>query len=193
MTVLARCAIVALTILLTSGSSCNLFADDKHEKDQHHQEGFHKGGEGKGRRHYQTFLKPVTNQTYKEKCGACHFAYQPGLLPSGSWTKILSNLKDHFGEAVDIDSESKNIIGKYLTENAAETSGAKRASKIMKSLKGHIPSRITEVPYIRHKHRHVPSEVFTRKAVGSLSNCLACHKTADQGIYEDANVVIPDR
>ncbi len=193
MTALARCAILAVAFLLTSGSSCNLFADDKHENDQHHQEGFHEGGEGKGRRHDKAFLKPVTNQTYKEKCGACHFAYQPGLLPSGSWTKILSDLKDHFGEAVDIDTESKNIIGKYLMDNAAETSGAKRAIKIMKSLKGQTPSRITEIPYIRHKHGDMSPEVFARKSVGSLSNCLACHKTADQGIYEDANVVIPDR
>ena len=191
MTELARCTVLAVAFLLTFGSSYDLSADDKHKKDQRHQEGFHKGGEDNGGDDHEAFLKPVTNQTYKETCGACHFAYQPGLLPSGSWTKILSNLKDHFGEAVDIDTESKNIIGKYLTENAAETSGAKGPVRIMKSLKGQTPSRITEIPYIRRKHQDIPPEVFTRKSVGSLSNCLACHKTADQGIYEDDDVVIP--
>jgi hypothetical protein len=191
MTALARCAILAVAFLLTFGSSYNLSADDKHKKDQRHHDGYHKGGEEKGSRDHEAFLKPVTDQTYKEKCGSCHFAYQPGLLPSGSWAKILSNLKDHFGEAVDIDTESKDVITKYTLANSAETSGAKRARKIMKSLKGQTPSRITEIPYIRHKHQHIPPEVFARKTVGSLSNCLACHKTADQGIYEDDDAVVP--
>jgi hypothetical protein len=30
------------------------------------------------------YLKPVTNQTYEETCGDCHFGYQPELLPSAS-------------------------------------------------------------------------------------------------------------
>jgi hypothetical protein len=191
MTALARCTILAVAFLLTFGSSYDLPADDKHKKGQRHQEGFHKGGVDNGGDDHEAFLKPVTNETYKENCGACHFAYQPGLLPSGSWAKILSNLKDHFGEAVDIDAQSKDIIAKYVLENSAETSGAKRPVKIMKSLKGQTPSRITEIPYIRHKHEDLSPEVFARKSVGSMSNCSACHKTADQGIYEDDNVVIP--
>jgi hypothetical protein len=35
------------------------------------------------------YLKPVTNQTYEETCGDCHFGYQPELLPSASWLKIV--------------------------------------------------------------------------------------------------------
>ena len=30
-----------------------------------------------------------------------------------------------------------------------------------------------------------------RESIGSLSNCLACHITAEEGIYEDDNVKIP--
>jgi hypothetical protein len=67
-------------------------------------------------------LMMVTNTTYWENCGACHFAYQPELLPSGSWDKIFAALQDHFGEMVDLDPESKKIIAAYLKANAAECS-----------------------------------------------------------------------
>jgi cytochrome c551/c552 len=145
-------------------------------------------------KHYsKRYLNPVNNPTYREECGACHFAYQPELLPSGSWEKILAGLADHNGEEIEIDQESKKIISEYLKANSAEYSSAKRAVKIMKSLRGQTPMRITDVPYIRHKHEDddIPADAFTRKSVGSMSNCVACHTTAENGIYDDDHVVIP--
>ncbi len=139
-------------------------------------------------------LTPVNNSTYKEKCGACHFSYQPGLLPSGSWKKVLSRLEDHFGDAVEIDHESKKIITGYLERNAAEFSSAKRAVKIMRCLRNQrnqTPLRITEIPYIRKKHHEIRPKILERESIGSLSNCIACHKTAEKGIYDDDNVSIP--
>ncbi len=62
----------------------------------------------------------------------------------------------------------------------------------MQNLGGQIATRITDVPYIRHKHREIADEVFQRKSVGSRPNCVACHTTAEQGIYNDHNVRIPD-
>lgn len=177
---------------LILGSFCSVLADDDYYKGRHrYREGSHKRGDDNDHHDHDTNLKAVTNQTYKGTCGACHFAYQPGLLPSGSWASILGHLEDHFGEAVSIETESKKTIGKYLMDNAAEHSSAKRSVKIMKSLRAQTPSRITEIPYIRHKHHGIPAEVFSRKSVGSLSNCSACQRTAEQGVYDDDNVVIP--
>jgi len=51
--------------------------------------------------------------------------------------------------------------------------------------------RITDTPYIREKHHELDPEVLKRKSIGSLSNCIACHTTAEKGIYEDDNVKIP--
>jgi hypothetical protein len=115
------------------------------------------------------------------------------LLPSGSWEKILARLDDHFGEEVDLDLDSKKIIAEYLKANSAEYSSAKRAVKIMRSLRGQTPMRITDVPYIRHKHEDddIPPDAFQRKSVGSFSNCIACHTTAEKGIYDDDFVKIP--
>ena len=64
----------------------------------------------RGDDHYESNLKQVNNLTYKETCGACHFVYQPELLPSGAWIKILANLEDHFGETVKFDDDTKRVI-----------------------------------------------------------------------------------
>jgi len=134
---------------------------------------------------------PIDNPTYKEQCGACHTAYQPDLLPSGSWKKILSGLGDHHGENVVIAATDMPVLAAYLEENAAEYSRGRRAGKIMRSLGGQTPERITDVPYIRHKHHEIEEDVFERESIGSRSNCAACHFTAEQGVYDDDYVRIP--
>ena len=138
-----------------------------------------------------SYLKPVNNPAYEAECGECHFLYQPELLPSASWMKILDQLDDHFGEEIELDPDSKKNISDYLKSNGAENSSAKRAVKIVRSLGNHVPMRITDTPYIRKKHHELNPEVLRRESVGSLSNCIACHTTADEGIYEDDNVKIP--
>lgn len=138
-----------------------------------------------------SYLKPVNNLTYKEECGACHFPYQPELLPSATWMKILGQLDDHFGEEIELDPESKEIISEYLKLNGAENSRSKRAVKIMRSLGAHVPMRITDIPYIREKHHEINPGIFKRESIGSFSNCIACHTTAEQGVYEEDNVRIP--
>jgi len=141
--------------------------------------------------HDGSYLKPVNNPTYEAECGECHFLYQPELLPSASWMKILDQLDDHFGEEIELDPDSKKIISNYLKSNSAENSSAKRAVKIMRSLGSHVPMRITDIPLFREKHHELNPEVLKRESIGSLSNCIACHTTAEKGIYEDDYVVIP--
>jgi hypothetical protein len=181
--------IVLVAFLLTaSGLFYTALADhDGHGEERRHQERHRNHSEHDDNRH----LAPVSNPTYKENCGACHFAYQPELLPSGSWHKILAGLEDHFGESIELDPASKKIIAEYLEMNAAEHSSAKRAIKIMKSLGNQTPLRITQIPYIQRKHHEIQPDVLERESIGSLSNCIACHKTAERGIYEDDDVVVP--
>jgi len=136
-------------------------------------------------------LSPVNNPTYLENCGSCHLAYPADLLPFRSWTKILNEIDTHFGEAVIIDPNATQIISKYLKINAADSSSSKVSIKIMKGIDGQTPTRITELPYIIKKHHEVAPSVFKRAAIGSLSNCTACHKTAEKGDFDDDGVVIP--
>ena len=162
--------------------------DDHHEEKKWYKKIF--DDDDKHDKHESEYLTPVNNETFKEECGACHFAYQPGLLPSGSWENILNNLPSHFGEDVSLDQEK--IIGKYLKINAAETSSAKRARKIIRSLNGQTPLRITETPYIQEKHHDLDASIFSRQSIGSFSNCIACHTKAEQGNYDDDFVKIPE-
>lgn len=163
--------------------------DDNHDRKGKHRE--RKRERNRDDDHHENYLRQVDNPTYKEECGACHYVYQPELLPSASWTKILASLDDHFGEAVELDDDSKRVISDYLITNSAEKSSAKRAVKIMRSIGNHVPLRITDIQYIREKHHEISSDVLTRKSIGSLSNCSACHPTAESGIYDDDNVKIP--
>jgi len=186
---------VMVFFLFAAVSVCTAIADDhkrererehrSHDRDKHedgHEDRSHNGNRS---------LTPVNNSVYAENCGSCHFAYQPGLLPSGSWQKIVAGLESHFGEVIVLDKESEQTILQYLTSNAAEFSSAKRSVKIMKHLGSGTPIRITETAYIREKHHEISPAVFTRKVVGSFSNCVACHRSAAKGIYDDDDVIVP--
>ena len=200
--------LVAL-LMMTNGAFYAALADhDKYKERKWYQKIFDRDDDddhdrgGKKRRYQKRYrndsknykkryLTPVNNPTYIEECGDCHFAYQPELLPAGSWDKILAGLEDHFDHFVEIDPNSRRIIAEYLKANAAEQSSAKRAVKIMRSLGSQTPLRITEVPYIQRKHHEIHPDVYKRESIGSLSNCSACHKTAKKGIYDDDHVAIP--
>ena len=163
-----------------------------HEEYEHGGKGHHNEERNKhydhGRKH---MLNALTNSEYVENCGTCHFAYQPELLPSRSWEKILSGLQDHFGEVIELDPETVKTISDYLEANSADHSAANLATKILRSLGNQAPLRITEVPCIRREHHEIQNSVLNRESVGSLSNCVACHTTAEKGIYDDDNVRIP--
>jgi nitrate/TMAO reductase-like tetraheme cytochrome c subunit len=141
----------------------------------------------KGSKH----LSAAANDTYKNSCGSCHFAYQPGLLPSRSWVKIMDEPGAHPGGTLSLDEKRKAEVKYYLIQNSAENSHSKLSKKIMDSIGSDAPVRISEIPYIKHKHREIKQEVFARKAIGSRANCIACHKSAETGLYDDDDVVIP--
>jgi len=188
----AGCIISAILLFLTLSLILDVFADDDHYRKRHR----YRGGSQKVENDNDDYdrddyLKPVTNQVYKETCGECHFAYQPELLPSASWLKILNRLDDHFEEEIEADPDTVKNISEYLKTNGAENSSAKRSKKIMRSLGNQVPMRITEIPYIRRKHHELDQAVFKRESIGSLSNCTACHITAEIGIYDDDDVKIP--
>ncbi len=137
----------------------------------------------------------VTDETYIEECGSCHFAYQPGLLPEASWKKLLdaSALEDHFGDNAELDDETRLHILDVLVKDSAEKSQYKRSKKIMASLHDDkAPLRIIETPYIKRKHHEIPENLVKgNPKVKSLSYCDKCHQKVDEGIYDDDSVVIP--
>jgi hypothetical protein len=144
----------------------------------------------------QKEIVPVDNKQYKEECGSCHFAYQPGLLPTKSWEKLLTDeaLSKHFGENAELDKDTLKVIYDYAIANAADKSYHKRSRKIaIATEKGDAPLRITEVRYIKRKHHELPEKMVKgNKDVKSLSYCDACHTQANKGVFDSDTVKIPN-
>lgn len=134
----------------------------------------------------------VENKLYEDECGACHFAYQPGLLPERSWRKLMQGLDDHFGDNAELDVDVYNELLDYITQNAADHSKHKRSVKVMRTLKNNaVPLRISEIPYIQHEHDEIPLRAFKLNSGLRLSRCPACHKKAAQGSYDEDEINIP--
>ncbi|MBE9529057.1 MAG: diheme cytochrome c [Proteobacteria bacterium] len=137
------------------------------------------------------FLPPVESVLYTSECSSCHFLYLPGLLPAGSWKRIVEDSGEHFGHELHLEAGVAAELVLYLGANSAETTGAKRSGRILDSLEGATPKRITETPYIKKKHQGIKAIIYRRDAIKSFSNCIACHTTAKEGNFREANVKIP--
>ncbi|MEO8342998.1 MAG: cytochrome C [Gallionella sp.] len=144
----------------------------------------------------QKNIKPVTDKQYQDECGACHFAYQPGLLPAKSWEALLNAeaLRKHFGVNAEMDNDTLKAVHDYAIDNAADKSWYKRSRKIaVATAEGAVPLRITELRYISRKHRDLPEKMIKgNKSVKSLSFCDKCHTQSAQGIYDRDTVSIPN-
>jgi hypothetical protein len=129
-------------------------------------------------------IKPVDNVLYQKECGSCHFAYQPELLPKRSWEKTMSTLQEHFKTDASLDETDTQTLLEYLTKNAPTNIRSLSASQ--------TPLRISDTPHFKKEHRKIPVKLISQKEVGSISNCIACHRTADRGIYSERAINIPN-
>ncbi len=142
----------------------------------------------------QKGVAPVTDALYIKECGSCHFAYQPGLLPSRSWEKVMGGLDDHFGTDASLEAADSEKISKYLQDNSAEKAkNYKKSRKINETIaEAETPIAITKTRYFIQKHREIGSELINQKEVKSPSNCAACHTKADKGSYSEREINIPN-
>ncbi len=142
----------------------------------------------------KTDVAPVNNQLYIKECGSCHFPYQAGLLPSNAWNKMMENLENHFNSDASLNEADLQTLTKYLNDNSAEKNMQyKRSNRIVSSLaKNQIPDSISTTPYMIKKHEDIRKDLITQNEVKGLFNCMACHKTADKGIYGERDINIPN-
>lgn len=121
--------------------------------------------------------------SFQKECASCHIAYPAGLLPAGSWQHLMANLNQHFGSDASLDAASTAAITHYLTSNAGTY---RRVSEMPPQ------DRITQSYWFGRKHdKHVSAGVWSRPAIGSRSNCAACHAGAAQGNFNEHSVRIP--
>lgn len=120
----------------------------------------------------------VTDEMTKSECSACHIAFPPRLLPAANWEAVMAGLKDHFGEDASLDEASVAHIRDYLVANAG-----KEDPKAVDA-EGKPLLRISDRRWFQGEHRGEVSEASLQKA-GSWANCVACHKGAEKGQFDD--------
>ncbi len=132
------------------------------------------------------------NQTWRNSCGACHGPLHPTLLPARSWAAHLDSPDNHFGLQWQFDPKTLSEIRAFLEQNSAETGMTEAAYRINKSIPaGVTPLRITETAFWIEKHERIDDSTWSNPAVGSKSNCGACHRDARYGTYDDAAIRLP--
>lgn len=123
----------------------------------------------------------VEFKQYDEICGSCHFPFQPGLLPTSSWEKIMTHSDNHFGERLKLSSVEKRTMTRYLLDNSAGHVNDNISHKILKSLNaGPSITQITKTPYFLRKHSQLDDD---EKTIKSMVQCDQCHQDAKQGKY----------
>jgi len=119
---------------------------------------------------------------YLEECAACHVAYPPGMLPAVSWSQIMSTLERHFGSDASMEPQTVDTIAQWLATHAGRS---KRVGVRP------LEDRITRSAWFERKHRKVETSVWSLPSVKSPAQCAACHRDAEQGIFDDDDLILP--
>ena len=133
-------------------------------------------------------LHPATNVNWKAECASCHMAYHPGLLPARSWRKMMGSLDKHFGQDASLEPIPQKEITNFLVKYSADQGSDKYVKSVPAAS---TPLRITETTWFKREHDEIRAAVWKRKKIGSASNCMACHKGAEQGDFSEDKVAIP--
>lgn len=132
------------------------------------------------------YYPPVADKTTAEECGSCHMAYPPSMLPAASWKQMMGELDKHFGDDASVDAATADLITRYLTSNAGDSSGLRFSGKLLRDIApGAAPQRITELPRWKREHRKISRAEWNDPKVKTKANCAACHDGAAQGYFDD--------
>jgi hypothetical protein len=119
---------------------------------------------------------------YQQECAACHVAFPPGMLPTATWQRLMSNLPRHFGTDASLDAATASELSAWLAANAGTTQRVRDAPP---------DDRITRSAWFTHEHDEVSAATWKLPAVKRASNCAACHTQADQGDFSERSVRLP--
>ncbi len=144
--------------------------------------GAHAQGKYNGEDRGRPVQPAQVNAKWQQECAGCHMAFAPGLLPAASWRKLMSGLDKHFGADASLPPQEVTEISDFLVKNASNRWSANTA-----------PIRITESQWFKAKHNgeEIAPAVWKHALIKSPSNCMACHKSADKGNFDEHNIKIP--
>jgi hypothetical protein len=119
---------------------------------------------------------------YAQECASCHMAYPPGMLPAGSWQRMLSGLDKHYGTDASLDTATTQQLVAWLRANAGTSKRVREEP---------AQDRITRTAWFERKHRQIQPAVWRLASVKSPANCAACHTGAERGNFDDDNLRLP--
>lgn len=119
---------------------------------------------------------------YVAECASCHLAYPPTMLPAASWHRILRGLDQHYGVDASLDEATVRQLSAWLSANA----GTGRRAAVAPP-----DDRITRSNWFVREHRDIPSAVWALPSVKSAAQCAACHRGAEQGRFDDNDLIRP--
>jgi Dihaem cytochrome c len=119
---------------------------------------------------------------YTQECASCHVAYPPGLLPAGSWQRLMRGLDRHFGTDASLDAAQTQALALWLQRNAGS---------YKRVWEEPAQDRITRSAWFERKHREIEASVWKLPSVKTAANCTACHAGADRGDFDDARLTLP--
>lgn len=129
---------------------------------------------------------------WQEECGSCHTPHHPSLLPERSWSTMLQQQNDHFGEDLALDEEGIQSLSQFLNLHAAEHAYSEAAWKISNSIDHNLaPVRITSTTYWREKHQQLQPAIWNLPSVNGKVECGRCHQDAESGTFHDRAVQLP--
>lgn len=124
-----------------------------------------------------------TPTSYREECGSCHMAFQPGLLAAPDWQRTMRQLPQHFGTDATVDHKKWQEISHFLESHAGKADKLGAAGE---------PPRITRTARFVRKHHEIAPALWKDARVKSAANCEACHRGAVDGRYSEHDIVIPE-
>ena len=131
-------------------------------------------------------LGPVDHPATAKECAACHMVFPPQLLPARSWTALMGDLGNHFGEDASVAPDVQADITAFLTANAADAPANKKIRGLLRGLKdADVPLRITETPWWTRSHHEISPKWYAKPEIKTAANCAACHRGADQGEFHE--------
>lgn len=137
-------------------------------------------------------LPQLTHKNWQQECASCHIAYAPAFLPKASWRRVMGGLDQHFGENASLDPVTQADILRFLEAHAADSGSSRMGSRVMQGMDAKsAPLRVTETRWFVRKHDEVARTTWSRKSIGSAANCAACHRQAEQGVFDEDSVRIP--
>jgi nitrate/TMAO reductase-like tetraheme cytochrome c subunit len=119
---------------------------------------------------------------YIQECGSCHVPFPANFLPKASWGRVMNDLEKHYGSDACLDPVTHKQIETWLQSYGGLGKRAKEEPQ---------QDRITRSAWFERKHREVSEATFKRASIKSPANCMACHRDAAHGDFEDHNVSIP--